>query len=731
MFAKCNKMLAVLLSAALSVTVFGSDFASAKVWAADEEMAETVQSQEPSSEADNGDNGSESYAAEQTNEETYDVEEAAVEESQNTEEVQYTEETVAVVTEDTETAENVENAENLEGETLEGEELETAELTEEELAAKALKEAEEKEQAKEAEEYPALVFNDSVEGMNVSVDAPEGTFPKGTTMRLSAISDSQAVSAAGNATDGEVKEAKGVDITFVNAEGNEIEPKGAVNVSISLSSALAGESFGVVHLDDNGNSEMVAGASNSGASFTADAFSIYIVAGLGFDSTSDTDDSKAFATYEFIYNGEVFNSQVVKKGDYLQSPGNPVTDDCTVFLGWFLLLNGEKLPVFFDDNNQPVDVTSIGCVNSGETYKLYAATSTVGYELKDNGAFSFATDTVYNNETYRIEISSKGYVNGEYHIDLFINGEQVYVDPECCEYIRSHVELICQGAQITCAFIEYLINISEKKEVVIENTTITYHSNDDRDLSYTLGAAVSGRRLMAVSTLAKAPSELKVNEIVNALDIVNSNFNWERDGYRFLGWSKTAGDNAGALFASAGDEIAADNISVSTANHLYAMWEKITDPVDPKDPKEPAVDPEDPEADPEDPADPANPSNPVDPKEDPAPAPSTPSNTETPGTTETTTNEVTEVPVETTTEAVQTPADNSATETPVTEIPVAVEDEAAVLGEKRISDLPTVLGARRAATEDDTNMARRVIAIFIALLAAAGLVVIGKKKEEE
>ena len=474
MFAKCNKMLAVFLSAALSVTAFGSDLATAKVWAADEEITETVQSEETTSEADNGNDGSEATVEEQGSEETYEVEESTAEESEYTEDVQYTEETAEEVIENTEITENSEDVEGLDAEALEeeleAEELEDEELTEEELAAKALKEAEEK--AKETEEYPAMVFNDSVAGMNVSVDAPEGTFPKGTSMRLSAISDSQAVSAANEAIDGEVKEAKGVDISFANAEGNEIEPKGAVNVSISLASALEGESFSVVHLDDNGNSEMVAGASNSGANFTADAFSIYIVAGSG-DSTSDTDDTKAFATYEFIYNGAVISSQVVKKGDKLQNPGSPVKDDCTVFLGWFLPVGEDMVPIFIDADIKATDTEDIHCVEAGKTYQIYAATSSADFELDDNGAFSLTINTVVNGQSVRIDLSSKGFENGEYHIDLSINGEKVYVAPEYCEYIRSHVELICQGAQITCAFIEYLISISEEKEVVIENTTIT------------------------------------------------------------------------------------------------------------------------------------------------------------------------------------------------------------------------------------------------------------------
>ncbi|MCR5556058.1 MAG: hypothetical protein K6F75_00660, partial [Butyrivibrio sp.] len=70
------------------------------------------------------------------------------------------------------------------------------------------------------------------------------------------------------------------------------------------------------------------------------------------------------------------------------------------------------------------------------------------------------------------------------------------------------------------------------------------------------------------------------------------------------------------------------------------------------------------------------------------------------------------------------------TKTPATTTAPAVATPV-VLGEKKTNDLPAVLGARRASTDDTANIPGRVAAIIIVVLAAAGIVLIGKRKEEE
>jgi uncharacterized repeat protein (TIGR02543 family) len=186
-------------------------------------------------------------------------------------------------------------------------------------------------------EMPAADFEGSVAGMNVTVHADEGIFPEGTTMSLSAISDAEAVDAAKDALGENVTEAKGVDITFRNEEGEEIEPADSkyVHVTITLINELEGENFSVVHKDDEGNVTKVAEAEADGAEFEANAFSVYIV--VGEDEKEDKD-KRAVCTYVFYdMDGNEFDSQRVKKGDRLADPGIPsITDPDVEFLGWYL-----------------------------------------------------------------------------------------------------------------------------------------------------------------------------------------------------------------------------------------------------------------------------------------------------------------------------------------------------------------------------------------------------------
>ena len=202
---------------------------------------------------------------------------------------------------------------------------------------------------------PAKDFTGSAGGMDVFVSADEGVFPKGTTMKVRAISDAEALDAAKDALGENAKSAKGVDISFYDEDGNEIEPADSksVRVSISLSKELEGESFSVVHKDDEGNAEEIAPASSDGAEFDADSFSVYVLAGV------ENGNEKAVATYVFkVYNIEtenwdVVSEQRVKDGEILNNPGIPNLTKDQVFKGWFT----EDGEVSFDETEVSVTET--------------------------------------------------------------------------------------------------------------------------------------------------------------------------------------------------------------------------------------------------------------------------------------------------------------------------------------------------------------------------------------
>ena len=151
----------------------------------------------------------------------------------------------------------------------------------------------------EAEEFadvaalacPAQRFEGSTDYVNVTVEAEEGAFPEGTTMRLADVEDDTLLTDIGDAavTDDftEVQRVHAVDITFVDVDGNEIEPLIPISVVMTVREIEHDEAAVVVHMDDEGNAAVVESAepveapaeaqSDESVAFTADAFSVYAV----------------------------------------------------------------------------------------------------------------------------------------------------------------------------------------------------------------------------------------------------------------------------------------------------------------------------------------------------------------------------------------------------------------------------------------------------------------------
>ena len=213
----------------------------------------------------------------------------------------------------------------------------TEAATAEEPAANAAEETPVEEGQEEAVSYPEQSFTGTANNVTVNVYAPEGVFPEGTTMSVTGVSSETAMSIAGEAADSgtEVVDAIGVDITFRDASGQEIEPKDGQSVQVSMSveagSALSGDSFSVVHQEDTGAVETVTQeASADGAVFTADAFSIYVITGAG-----TAQQTPAVETWNFYGadNTTLLSTQSVKNGETIVSPETPEKDGY-LFQGW-------------------------------------------------------------------------------------------------------------------------------------------------------------------------------------------------------------------------------------------------------------------------------------------------------------------------------------------------------------------------------------------------------------
>ena len=134
--------------------------------------------------------------------------------------------------------------------------------------------------------------------LTVRVEAEEGTFPEGTTMKVTPIKGSkleEVGAAAADAVDGTACGYQAVDISFINAEGKEIEPAKAIRVTMtsdSIAKAAEAEKISaspaVVHVADDGNAEANNNIISDPASdskdaaadsvvFEADQFSTYVI----------------------------------------------------------------------------------------------------------------------------------------------------------------------------------------------------------------------------------------------------------------------------------------------------------------------------------------------------------------------------------------------------------------------------------------------------------------------
>ncbi len=155
-------------------------------------------------------------------------------------------------------------------------------------------------------------YKATVSGLSVLVSAEEGTFPDGTTMHVEKVTKKSVLNAARDAvsegdTDADSKKAEAermglqstedkmeytgssakvqaIDITFLNADGKEIEPKKAVRVTMQSEDLADTDAVTVVHVDDKLKTEIIEQISEKEVKaeedeviFDADEFSTYVL----------------------------------------------------------------------------------------------------------------------------------------------------------------------------------------------------------------------------------------------------------------------------------------------------------------------------------------------------------------------------------------------------------------------------------------------------------------------
>jgi uncharacterized repeat protein (TIGR02543 family)/uncharacterized repeat protein (TIGR01451 family) len=185
---------------------------------------------------------------------------------------------------------------------------------------------------------PAQTFSEStMNGVRVTVKAPAGAFPSGTKMTVTPVSKSAALSIARQGSDSpkDVVDAVGVDITFHDSQGNEIEPANSKKISVKmvLTNDLKGEKFHVVHNDADKGPVEISKASGSSASFRTGDFSIYVIDGENPPRATYVFHDADGNVLPYTKDNVTFDKQIIKNNETLYSPDNPEKDGY-IFKGW-------------------------------------------------------------------------------------------------------------------------------------------------------------------------------------------------------------------------------------------------------------------------------------------------------------------------------------------------------------------------------------------------------------
>ena len=112
-----------------------------------------------------------------------------------------------------------------------------------------------------AQEFAGTVDATGNGSLEVHAIAPQGALPTGSFMRLTGVDDGELDQTVGQALSqecpGEVTGIHAIDITFLDAQGNEIEPSRGVTVTMSSPLVAHGGRPMVVHVADDGRAEII------------------------------------------------------------------------------------------------------------------------------------------------------------------------------------------------------------------------------------------------------------------------------------------------------------------------------------------------------------------------------------------------------------------------------------------------------------------------------------------
>ena len=235
---------------------------------------------------------------------------------------------------------------------------------------------------KEEVTYAEQSFEGTAGAVSVTVYAPEGALPEGTTMKVKSVGVfgmSSVKKAVKDELGSNAEVVKAVDITFYDKDGAEIQPEKAVSVSFDSAKFEDLDQPAVVHIDDSKKAEKLADklvdADGSEVAFTADSFSVYVVVETGTDARLNVvfhQANGAETTMKVKQND--LNPDKISDIIYDPGAGDLSTDGTTLFLGWTINKDytADTASMTIEDIRGAIKDRLSEKVKEGDTLDVYA-----------------------------------------------------------------------------------------------------------------------------------------------------------------------------------------------------------------------------------------------------------------------------------------------------------------------------------------------------------------------
>ncbi len=382
--------------------------------------------------------------------------------------------------------------------------------------------------------YPATTMAKSVNGVTVSVAAPEGSVPAGTTMTAVPVTSAAVFQAVENRMEEngcEFKDAVAFDVTLYSPDGKEVQPKIPVTVTFAGSGLdlEEGDSVSVYRVSDDASlvTEIPVGAASSDTQeFKANHFTIY-VAGSGSPEDPNGDGSEEPNSEDHAYVLE-YGAAVTLASDKTSAWENWNTPTTPII---------NRVGSTITNTNTSGEDATVTVTHTyyqwpggwqSESFVILAKTQTfdVQFFLQDAGETSFV----------ELEDEKQTVGVGKDATDPGLEATKTVDDKT--------YSLLAWYTDETCTTPAELTDIREDKKFYakyVVNATITYDANTTDD------AEVPDPQTAGIGTTVKASAEAS------------------RPGYGLDHWN-TQADDGGTSYAPGAD------ITVEGDMTLYAFW---------------------------------------------------------------------------------------------------------------------------------------------------------------